>query len=246
MYSQFHTSIRHLLLPTLLMIFVLAGNSTVVFSQDVKEDLKKINQAYEAHKSFRADVTYKLFGSLSGNTPIETVSGTIRNQDQYQYSKISGLETLINGKYAVLVNHERKTISIQSGFELTSVLHQPNLDSLVAYCQDIQYTRLTSSSVSYDFVFENHEYERIRMVFHPDTYVIESFTFYQADPVSLTEGGALQSIRMEIQFSNIQINQALPDAQFSEAQFVSHINGQYQPVKALASYRLVNFLSNNQ
>lgn len=216
------------------------------FAQDVKVDIQKINEAYSGHKSFRADLVYSLYASHADEVPHQTLKGVVQNQGSHQYSRMSDMETMINDQYALIINHERQTISLQPKFDRSSQIMQPvALDSLTKICKDIQYQVLAGQHVAYDFYFDAYSYERIRVVFDPENYVIQKFVFYQKDPVELAPGQTPQAIRMEIAFKNIQINRSYPSNTFSEKKYVRKVGENFQPATTYASYELVNFLPKN-
>lgn len=233
-------------IQTALFSLLLLCMGTKAMAQDFKADIRQINQAYLRHQSFGAKLVYQLFATHESEKAMRTLTGTIRNQGKLKYSKMAEVESLINEDYALLINHEQQTISIQKSFTHNPVIPDVNLDSLSSFCEEIHFLELGNQLLGYEFVFKKYEYERIRVVFDPKSHVIHKFVFYQAEPIELIPGQPAQAIRMEIAFTQIQVNEPFPATTFSATRFVKKVGKDFQPIASLASYRLVNFLPHNQ
>ena len=228
------------------LLLLLAGvlfNISLLQAQEIKEDLRRIHEAYQQIKSYSVDIEQRVYPTFEAQQSIHLVTGKIRIAPDRYYSSIDGVELLQNDDYAIQVNHDNKTIIVQASMPLMEPqLGIPNLDSLLSLCSNVQFKKLSAKAFQYDLFFEEMEYARMRLVFNPKSWHIDQLVLYYAGEDKWGGSETETQARVEIQFRNGRFNPDIPPATFYSQRFFKAKSGDFTLQPAYASFRLYNYL----
>lgn len=233
-----------------LVFFLLLGISMRAQKNDaVVEELKKVNTSLKKCPSVKMDVAYTYFSSYTSKIPIEVQKGKIKKKGNSQYSSLLGTTTVLNDKYLLVVdsNSQRIIVSDRKTTSAPQEVNDIDLEKMMKiYNSPVPVT--SGNLTGYKFVCKpnvNTEHSIIEIYYSKKNYVIEKLVFYyqQAMPVDPDkEDGAVDKPRLEIVFSNINLNAGLTDADFSEKNYIK-IEG--KEMKSLPKYNMFQVIKNN-
>ena len=127
-------------LSYLIMLLCGLGLGQNLLSQDIKVDLKMINQAYLQAKTFEQEMEISLFSSEDTEQAIETSTSFIRRKGQSFYVKNGEQERISNERLTLVIDHSSKSILLQGPPVNKEVMFMDvKLDSMLNICSDIQY-----------------------------------------------------------------------------------------------------------
>lgn len=219
----------------LLACLLLACLSYTLSAQNVKQDIERINEAYRSLKGAQVELEYQHYAGYDPGNP-EISKGTASWQGANQKMSTPAMERLQNEKYAILVNHDMKTIIIQNAQVATNIGSPIPLDSLLAICDSIHFLQKENGLLAYRFVIGVLGFEAIEVVFNPQSYFIERIVCYQL-PWKEGELGD----RTEIHYRNFQRLSTSSTSPFSEQKYVRRDGDQFLPQLAYKGYELYNF-----
>ncbi|MEL7533158.1 MAG: hypothetical protein AAFN10_17710, partial [Bacteroidota bacterium] len=162
----------------LLACLLLACVSQSLLAQDVKQDIEKINEAYRSLKGAQVELEYRHYAGHDPQNP-EISKGTASWQGEHQKMSMPTMERLQNDKYAILVNHDMKAVIIQNAQVSANIGSPIPLDSLLAFCDSIDFRKTEDGLSAYHFVIGAIGFEAIEVVFNPESYFIERIVCYQ-------------------------------------------------------------------
>jgi len=227
-------------LITLLWAGVLA--LPMLMAQDVRKDIDRINATYEASDDLKVMVEIRQYDNVSSREPSQITQGTTWRSGKHYYAKMGKVETLTNDNFSVLVDHTSRALMIQppvkQAFEMAI---QVPVDSMLVLAQNISFDRVGKNG-RYTFQFEGYVYDRIELLFDPQTYLLTGLV-YITSPVSLPYADTPQRGRLEVRLSDQQLNPDRDAKIFSGRQYVQQTSTGYKPVARYASYEFINYLS---
>ncbi|MEM6800514.1 MAG: hypothetical protein AAF696_03870 [Bacteroidota bacterium] len=223
-------------LKVFFLLVFLGGMQLHSFSQNLKEDIKLINESYLEASSLQQEMHVQLFSSHDAKQAIESYTAFIQRKGESFYMRRAQTESLSNARMSLLIDHRSKSILLQKPVEMHMPgLGEMNLDSALSICEKTVYEQKSAERGVYHFHMKDYLYESLSIEFDLQTHFLRKFSFYAADPEN--------DFRMEISFSNIKRNLAFPKNTFSETKFLSQKSGKYSPTSSFATYQILNYLS---
>lgn len=209
--------------------------ASTIHAQTFKEDVKKINSAYEkaAKLSFKANHTY--YDARGANTPGEVKQSVIYKDGKKTYNKTDFIETVTDERYSLVIDNHNKIISANKIPATTAplVTAMVSLDSLMKLCSKIEY--VTSGNLKgYKLAFEQMEAEQLTIYFDPKTFFIKRI---EIDYI----GWDGSQPYVEISYSEINTNPGFPKGIFSTDKYVINSNGKLTLTDKYSSYKLLNY-----
>jgi predicted transcriptional regulator len=224
-----------------------------LYAQDnksVTEELKKINGSLKKCPSVKMDVTYVYFTSYTSKVPLEVQKGKIKKKANSQLSELMGTTTVINDKYMLVVDSgsHRILVNDRKGIQAPGDVSEIKIDQLLKKYE--QPTQVSSGKLSgLRFTCKKNVYAEhniVEIYYSKKNYVIEKLVFYYQQESAVDpdkEDGPKDKPRLEVTFSNIDLDAGLTDTDFSEKNYIQ-FNG--KQVKAAASYKQYTVLKNNR
>jgi len=209
-------------------------------AQDIHQDIAQINESYAKYTWLEMKTEYRWYSSPSASEPEEKIEGLIQNSPKGQYKRLGSMESLLTERYAIAVNHEEKVVMMQHAPTQVEIspLDIP-LDTILLLCQNYKYETVKGKP---SWVFEINpdvadNFEKIRMVFNPQTYLVEKLVLYPARDSYAPE----EQSRLEIDFLQIKTTANLSTS-FSESRYVFLQDGTWRLKADYQDYRLLTLL----
>ena len=234
-----------------LVILVLQICVMFCYGQNVHEDLVNINKAYSKLNTFSVDAVFNLYENYTIQIPAETQNVKfIRSRNLYYY-KLSKQETIRNGKYFVIADHENKVIIIDSFksqpdpgiYNYLAIIN--DLDSLMPEYEEIKFSKKNQTQNCYSFKTKSDNIPRLDVYFNNTTYLIEKVVLFMdltATDENDQNAGSSDKPKIEIIYKNINTHYTYNESDFSEKRFVSIRNNMVYLNPDYYGYQLYNQL----
>lgn len=256
MNKHFITAYRFVYLPEKLgamitLCFLLLAMSSKAIHTPVEKarvDFKKVNDLYVTTMSYSLDIQYAVFDSHSGGNLVEQKSGKYVKHQDMSYSKILDIETVVNPKRTVVVNHEDRFIVITDTKKISLSPLQTNTDSLLKWCSSIKVQDLGTTERRYTLNFseeEDPEFSKIELSISLVNYSIKKMVLYYNQEMPLTENDYYakeKKPRLEITYKTFVSMPTVNASLFEESTYVSEINKVYKGKGKCSAYEVINQL----
>lgn len=226
-----------------LICFMLLLCIVPAYSQDWKEDLLKMNQAYLNAKSFQMDVEVKSYATLNDAKPLIDYKGKVASSIGNYYSSFMNRITLYNTRCVLVVDNNQKMILYkkskgdikrQSGFSIA------NLDStLIVMGKNVKisYLQNTTAEKRMQLIYKNNALAKLELSINPvDNTIIQLIYYYDTKNPAFNNSAA----KVIIDYSNVELNKAISDSHFSENKFIAIKKDKIIPLNIYSNYQLVN------
>lgn len=218
-----------------LLIVYLLGIHSLSNAQNLKEDIKRINDSYFSASSFQQDMYFQLFASSDSEQALESYKAFIQRQGKSYFMRKGEIESLTNEKFTLLIDHDSKAISVQKAVENEmNPTGGVDLDEVLKICSKTEFESKSGNKGIYHFYLENYAYKKMSVEFDRKSFFILKIIMYAADEEN--------PYRAEISFSNIKKEVRFPINTFSEERYLSHNAGKYSPNSSFATYQLLNYI----
>lgn len=232
----------------LMIIIIGALMSSTLSAQNAKSDIQKINQVFIAQNEFAISMAYNLYANYSSGVVYSTEKGEVERSGQKEYSKLASIETVINDKYAVVIDNMAKAIMVQKAEKMKQKNVLPiSLDTIIKYCKSIEYQKTSSDIGEYTLKMGFSDYQQIDIYFNTKTFLLTKLVLYSKKAKKLDENDAKlkkEKPRLEIVFAEINLKPEIAPSVFSEATYITISgntitgNGKYK------NYKIINGLKN--
>lgn len=231
---------------TIIAVLLLSVGAINAQNSAITEEMKKINGSLKKYPSVKMDVSYVYYSSYSSKIPVETQKGIIKKKGDMQYWSLMGTATVVNSQYQVSIDSSYKRIFIgpKSKNSKTANLADVDFERLLKiYEKPISVSNGKSTGLKFTCKPGIHaEHKTIEIYYNKETYVVEKLVlFYTAEmPINTDrEDGPKDKPRLEIIFSNINLDAKLTDSDFSEKKYVQINGDQYKPQPAYKAFSLI-------
>lgn len=216
--------------------FIVFGN-VISMAQGVMEQMKKVRKAYVENKQFLFDVEAYSFSSKTDVTPDLISKGCVKKDNDKYYSSFDGLELLINGKRALLVNTKSKSMLVAEERK------KKNVTPLKDIAAELDKLITTDSVVERETKNDERHftaYSKTGFIKQTELYVDTKTWFvkrvlYQYFPP--TEEYQMEMDRVEIFYRNIQIAPT-EEAFFSFDKYFKSSKNKLTPVGKYQGYKI--------
>ncbi len=217
-------------------------------------DFKKVNDLYAATASYSLDIRYSVFDSYAGGNLVEQKSGKYLKHGAQSYSKVLDVETIINPKRTLIVNHEDKFIVITDTRKVELSPLQADAAVLLKLCSSIDVEEQGTSGRHYTLNFseeEEHEFSKIEVFINLSDYSLKKMILYynQEMPLDANDYYAKEKKpRLEIVYTSFTPVASLNPAFFEESAYLSTTpTGPATPISykgkgKCAAYEIINQL----
>lgn len=216
-------------------------------SQNVKEDVMKINEAYSKFIDLSMNITYNVYANAASTLPAESETGSFKQHGNLRYSRIKEIESLQNKEYLVVVDNEEKIIVVGNPVKFNpGKITLLDLDTAFAKCSSVKFMDNNASQKGYKLMFKTNivsEFDAIDLYFNKKSFLVERMVFYYRERIKINEAdenSVKEKPRLEIIFSNMNFKTVSDINFFSEARFIEKKKGKYYPVSAYNQYNLID------
>lgn len=229
------------ILVSLFLIVCFSG----AFSQNVSDDLFKMNRAYRNFKDLSMNMTYLIFASHKSVTPQEVYRGIFKKQGEAQYSRFMGIQTLSTKNFFVTADSSEKEIILSNPANQANLfLPKTDIDNYLKLCSKTEFFEPKPGLIGYR-LFANpkiiSEYSRVDIHINKKTFLVERLILYYGREMNSDESGSKKDKpRMEIFFSNIDTHPEFSPDEFSESRFFVQNGEDYKVTKEYSEYQLIN------
>lgn len=207
-------------------------------AQNIKEDIRRINENYFNASAFQQEVFFQLFASYEAKEALESYTVFTQKEGSSSYSRRGKVESLSNDKITLVVDHGSKAIMLQGPSpEQTKInaISEVQLDSMLNLCKNTQFESKKGKLGVYHFYFKAYAYDQVSVEFNRSDFLIQKLTLYSRSDET--------SMRVEISYRNIRKQINFPKDTFSESRFLVLKSGNYSVKDDYSDYQLLNYLS---
>ncbi len=233
----------------LLLLMASVASATETPAQKARTDFQKVNSLYAATPSYSLDMQYSVFDSHAGGNLVEQKAGKYIKHGDMSYSRLLEIETIVNPRRTITVNHEDRFIVISDTKKMELSPLQTDVQNLLAQCSHIKVQDLGTSERHYTFLFseeeEEAEFSQIDMVINLKDYSIKKMVLYYNQQLPLTENdyyAKAKKPRLEITYQAFVPLTSVNASLFAETAYVSEANAVYKGKGKCASYEVINQL----
>lgn len=249
----FQKSRRFWKLSVPFLLLASAATATNTPAEKAQLYFKKVNALYAATASYSMDIQYSVFDSHSGGNLVEQKSGKYLKHGASSYSKVLDVETIINPKRTVIVNHDDKFIVITDTRKIELSPLQADAAVLLKLCSSIDVEEQGTSGRHYTLNFsdeEENEFSKIEIFINLADYSIKKMIlcYNQEMPLDVNDYYAKEKKpRLEIVYKSFTPAASLSPAFFEESTYISEVsagstNMAYKGKGKCAAYEIINQL----
>lgn len=216
-------------------------------TQNAKEDILKINEAYSKFTDLSMSITYNLYANFSATKTSETETGLYKQFGKLRYNKLKNIESIQNKEYLIVIDNEDKKIVIGNPvrFDYKKVT-MIDLDSIFKSCSNIKLIDNIPEQKGYKLSFKPDivsEHDAIELYFNRKTYLVEKLVFYYRRKIRVNENdenSPKEKPRLEIVFSKFNFHPEKDNNLFLEASYFEKNKNKYYPVKKYVEYEIID------
>lgn len=184
----------------LVALLLCKGQST---AQNFVQDFKAINKAYTVG-DISFNIRFDYYNDYKSSKPNYFYTGMVKLKGNLIYYKINGIEYSYDSIYTSLIDHNSKTIMIDTIRNKPNVMSRINfIDSLANCYERIEYKELDNNCAKYSIYSHLPGISHSEIVFNKETKLIKKITIYFLD---LRENAVKGSIRNKLEISYTNIN----------------------------------------
>ncbi len=211
---------------------------------DIPSDLKKMNQAYTAARSFSMKVEIQLYSTAADAKPQVVQKGEVKKQGDNYFSRMEGRINIKKGMEMVFVDENSKTM-------LVGILsEQDGHEELMAYDSVLNWEKekmkyLVNTPDLKKIVYSNEEdeqYEKIELSINARTNLLTEVVYYLHK--EKTEAGDDSEDytfgKIVIRYNDVQLNQPVPESAFSTKEYYSSAKGKLSGMGKYKAYKIVD------
>ncbi len=241
-------------LPVAFLLLASVAGATNSPIEKAQIDFKKVNDRYTATASYSLDIRYSVFDSHAGGNLVEQKSGKYLKHGALSYSKVLDVETIINPKRTLIVNHEDKFMVITDTRKVELSPLQADAAALLKLCSSIEVEEQGTSGRHYTLNFseeEDHEFSKIEVFINLSDYSLKKMILYynQEMPLDANDYYAKEKKpRLEIVYTSFTPVASLNSAFFEESAYLSETSTgsatgiTYKGKGKCATYEIINQL----
>jgi hypothetical protein len=155
------------------LLFLFVAFVGALFGQKVTSDLRKINENYAVNKSFKIDMTISLFDNT---TITETTKYSYMQENKSTCFKMSDYSTVSFDDFSLIIDDRMKYVFLTtvSSSSVTVVY-----DTLVEASSSHKFEVIDTGELNmYTFFFKDNIYEKIEILFNPQSFYIIGLNLY--------------------------------------------------------------------
>jgi len=211
------------------------------FCQDYKQEIIKINKAYENINGVVIDAKLQLYNSFTSTAPIEDQYLNIHRKGNNYIYRMGTSEIIRNDIYFLLVDKNNRVIVLDSAskqHDEPQYLMLSRLDSTLGSYKKVQLTNINSTTSRLIFTPGIESVDRFEVLYNKNTYFIEKIIFFLH--VNNESGSGVNEARVEISYTRFSKNISFPQNEFSVSRYIKLKGKNAVLLPAYADYKLYN------
>ena len=235
----------------LILFFVVLSLADVAFSQNMKEDIRKVNLVYDKNDKISMDIIYNAYETYESSRIADTYVGSMKRNGKNYYSKILDIETVYTDKYALVINKEKKQLIVNNPimFNNSNVTMVDVDESFNSYSEVKEKTETATQKVYYFKVKKNiiTNVSAFDIYINKETFFVEKAVIYYAHELKSNPNDANEKYkkpRLEIVFNNININPTFEAGFFDYNSYITAKGTEFKLTDTYKDYNLSNQVFN--
>lgn len=209
-----------------------------------KEDILKMNEAFNRLASFSMNVEVKIFSNGTDVKPAQSFKGEARKSGNCFYSSMLGKTSLVNAEHALLIDVQQKLIVYDEVREENqkdkAALFKSGLmmvDTALTKLYKLKYLVNNENIRRIEISRPKDKiYRKIELELDAKTSLIRSITYYY---IKSEENGSPYD-RISISYTGLQADAKIAPETFSEKKYVSVKNTKVTATAAYKTYKIVD------
>lgn len=230
----------------LLISFILIFSE--LYSQNINNDLIKINQEFEKSENLSVNMLYSIYCNKNSKIAEESKLSKISKFNNCSIYEGFGVITFIGNDITLIINDENKTIRMMKSDKKLSIS-----DVSVSITKIMEYVKNT--------VFEETQNERLYILtvnklgikkiiirIHKNEYKLKSIEYFQDGAMQIEKKSAKSCINpvTKLIFSNYSKVIDSEKPRFSLSYYLTLNSGKYSVSKNYKEYKIINLLKNKK
>lgn len=218
-----------------------------VLSQDINEEITKINSFYQKNSNFSVDVKFQYFQDIKSNTPLQEYGGKVKKNGKSQYFEIGSIYIIQTNDYYLQVDKDEKQIVMSPIIhygeeEVTSTGDIPDISLLKGQCTRYSTKQFNTNENIITFEFKTGEYSKIELVYNKENYSINYLLFYPSEAYLKKEEEYVPGNQpcLKIFYKNFRAYQPDSEGGLSYEMFLVKTGKVYKPKNAYSNYQFIN------
>ena len=183
--------------------------------------------------------------------PTEVLKGFYKKDHALSLTNLLEVETMQNEKYRISADRENKLLVVSKPENKISGISPVDLDSILQFCSSIDYKISYKGYKVYtlNLVDGYIDFRALEIFINPRTYMLESLSVYFRTAINIDQNdpnSRREIPKVEISYSNLNINPRFPAGLFSERKYVKERNGALIASGNYADYEVINLNLNQQ
>jgi hypothetical protein len=210
----------------------------------VKEDMSAIQQKYESMKNYSMDMTYNLYSSFITMQIHSTEKGFFLHTVDNEYLKISNMENFTTPEYSLVIDNSGKVMLLRAAVKKS--LSPINMDIGMEMVANVLPLEFEKGLRGYQFVFKTNvsiETDAITVIFDKSYIITKIILFYRY--TGLKDPDISPKPRLEIIYSNLQVNPKYDESIFEIGKYVKKVNNNAIPTDLYKSFQLLDYRNQN-
>ena len=199
----------------------------------------KMRKTYDDARSYSMHVTLRLFAKSQDASALVTAEGEVKVSGTNYYSSMLGKTTVVNDDYQLVTDEKQHVI-------LVATAHHANkrdrantlLDSSLYEGYQLKFLEQSPTLNRIEIIVNDPEagYNSIQLHIDPSNYTLVKVEYYykKGSP------GMSTYEKTTISYSNIKLNDKIPDSAFDSDEFFTQKKGELVQTPAYATYRLID------
>ncbi|GEM_PF-5493290 len=221
-------------------------------AQQAPEVLEQIEARYQSQVAFKAEQEFRYYLNHETEQVMESqpVTVSIKNGNYYKHLKagtsakgepLPEIETLINDEYLIHVDHSQQVLMVKPVEESDRAQAMAlNYSELVDFAEAQQIERLDDQHSQLTLVLKEHPIQTLILTYDHRSYELEGQEIQFASPLSNFIYKSPEKPRIEISHLSKDTSAEIPDALFSEANFLQSTSDGFALIDHLSHYELID------
>lgn len=228
-------------LITLIGLFI--SLSDICYAQDWKTDLLAMNKTYLNAQSFSMDVLVESYQNASDTKPVISYKGKVAKKDENYFTFMTGKTTVINKRCVLVIDDGQKMVLYKENNSTknkgSDFFTLANLDSamiLMTKETDVTYSAISPIESSIQIAYKGNSGSKQEIIINKATNTLSRIIYYSQN----MDGNVKTSTKVVVKYSNIKLDESIPDDFFSEKKYITKKLGLISLSRNYSNYQLVN------
>lgn len=204
-------------------------------AQTVKEELMKINQAYQDSENFYAEVIYSAMKENDETFDSDVQKGAIYKSGNFQYNKMGEIETIMQDSLQLLLDHSKDVMLLTYRKQEQGMMQISEIENALRKCVRIEQLH-TAFEKGYELWLNDESCEKLIFTYDPASNFLNKMELHYKKV--LLDGKEMQGVKLTMQY------RYPAESQFgivSVDNYVKKENGAYVSTASFDTYRLIDY-----